>query len=402
VDTSLAWLYEEEGAYRRQTGEPLWSISDWHNDPGDIALPTTMLAGLRVDAVSMSRYRFLDTVNSTKGHIGSFYRCYCGVNLDPESFALCSNGTAALTLSIRCLAEQGVRRMLVLTPAYFSLFKVLDSHGITTIYMHSDLTDEIVLDVDRILHIARHQMVDAVFITNPVFSTGLSLTPSSLRDLIKYAECTGTWLILDETLAGLPWHSGLQSPFVTHGMHEALQCSRSIYIWSVSKSLFLNGLKHSLVLAPAPFVARLEKAADMIVGGLTAHQVASAEQIYSDSNMQEIYQCTRRNIAQFSATYDLCATCLSRSPLKLTSVDSGFHTITFIPKLTANNAAVAQLLAATMIRRHGISIIPLAHFGFPQFSPIGFRINLSKNSSKLYDALFLLSEIIHKDPHLAH
>jgi aspartate/methionine/tyrosine aminotransferase len=402
VDTSLSWLYEHEDKYRQSTGNSLWSISDWHNDPGDIALPVAMLSALKVDSTTMMRYRFLDNINATKRQIASCYRECFSVGLKHDNLAFCQNGTSALNLSIRSLAEEGVRRVLVITPAYFSLFSVLDLYGLSTVYVHSDLIEDSAIDVDRILRTARDQLADAIFLTNPIFSTGRGLSAVLVRDFVQYAERTGCWLILDETLAGLPWHSDSYSPFVTPGMHEVLQCSRSVYIWSVSKSLFLNGLKHSLVHAPNHIIRKIEKAADLIVGGLTAHQIALAEQIYCPSSIDEAHQCARKNIVHFSAAYDLCATCLSDSSLQLTSVNSGFHTIAFLAKPSVNATVIAQKIAIAMIRRHGISAIPLAHFGFPPFGPIGFRINLSKNPGKLHDALFMLAEIINKDPDLAH
>ena len=76
MDTSLAWLYEQEDEYRQRTGRSLWSISDWHNDLGDIVLPVSMLEALRVDSNAMTRYRFLDSVTNTKKTISSFYRGY--------------------------------------------------------------------------------------------------------------------------------------------------------------------------------------------------------------------------------------------------------------------------------------------------------------------------------------
>jgi hypothetical protein len=137
------------------------------------------------------------------------------------------------------------------------------------------------------------------------------------------------------------------------------------------------------------------------MGGLTAHQVELAEKIYSRESVDEIARCCHENIGRFSATYDLCSTCLDGSLLQLTPVSSGFHGIAFTVRSTANAVARAREISAELIERHGISSIPVAHFGFPQFSPIGFRVNYSKNPGKLQEALVLLAEIFNKDPHLS-
>ena len=387
MDTSLAWLYEHEEEYRKRTGQPLWSISDWHNDPGDLVVPSTLLSTLNVDENAITRYRFLDTVRDTKHQIVSFYRECCAIELPNDSLTICQNATAALNLIMKSLADDSVRRILVVTPAYFSLLSVSNLYRLNTVYAHADLLEGLDVNADRVLEVAQEQMVDAIFLTNPVFSTGTALSSDSLQCLAYYVEHTGKWLILDETLAGLPWHSDCQYPFVTSAMKLLMAHSRCIYLWSVSKALFLNGLKH---------------AADLLVGGLTATQIALVELIYCRSSKSSLQECARQNVARFSATYDLCATCLYGSTFQLTSVDTGFHTVAFIPKKQKNSSNHAREIAGAMIDQHGVSAIPLAHFGFPPFSPIGFRINLSKNPGRLHHGLAVLVEITNKYPYLAH
>lgn len=402
MDTSLAWLYEHEEEYRKRTGQPLWSISDWHNDPGDLVLPSTLLSTLNVDANAITRYRFLDTVRDTKHQIVSFYRECCAIELPNDSLTICQNGTAALNLIIKSLVDDCVRRILVVTPAYFSLLSVSNLYRLNTVYAHADLLEDLDVNADRVLKVAQEQMVDAIFLTNPVFSTGTALSLDSLQCLAYHVEHTGKWLILDETLAGLPWHFDCQYPFVTSAMKLLMTHSRCIYLWSVSKALFLNGLKHALVFAPPRITKKIERAADLLVGGLTATQIALIEQIYCQSSKTSLQECARQNVAQFSATYDLCATCLYGTTFQLTSVDIGFHTVAFIPKKQKNSSIHAREIACAMIDQHGVSAIPLAHFGFPPFSPIGFRINLSKNPGRLHDGLAVLVEITNKYPYLSH
>jgi len=399
---SLAWLYEHEHIYQQRTGKAVWSLSDWHNDPGDVVLPASMLSTLSVDPDTLSRYRFMDTVISTKSKIGEFYSGTYGLLLESDRFAISHNGTAALHLTIRSLALAGVDRILMVTPAYFSLFDVLKLYGITVVYAHTNLADDTATAVGRLLKIAREQMVAAIFITNPIFATGRALGRDYLERMKEYADRTGTWLVIDESLGGLPWAPTAERPFATSVMGLAVNHPRIVYLWSVSKALFLNGLKHSLVAAPDNIIRSMEKAADLVIGSFSTHQLLLVERIYSAAHSAEISECARLNILQFSAAYDLCVASVSGTSFQLTPVDTGFHTVAYTTKAFERPAEVARRVAIEMIERFGVSAIPLAHFGFPPFSPVGFRVNLSKNPGKLCDALVRLPEIVHKYSHFAH
>jgi aspartate/methionine/tyrosine aminotransferase len=400
VDTSLAWLYELQENYRR-TGRALWSMSDWHNDLNDLVLPVSLLANVSVDPALLMRYRFVDSVIEIKSLISSFYNEFFDIHFDPRNLAFCQNGTSALNLMLRALSEMGIRRALIVTPAYFSIFNVAKLYGISIVYQHMDLLNDLSIDPAQIVATARDQMADLIILTNPIFSTGKGLSAEHVRLIVRAVADQGIWMFLDETLAGLPWEPNSQRPFATPNMQEAIHSPRFIYLWSVSKSLFLNGAKHALVLAPHEIIQKMERDADLVVGGLTAHQIAVAEQTYLKDSLEEIAQCCGQNIARFTDAYDLCSAGLEGTLLQLSQVDSGFHGIAFTSISSANPVGCAREVSAAMIERHGISTIPIAHFGFPDFSPIGFRVNFSKNPGKLQHALVRLAEIFHENPHFS-
>lgn len=399
---SLAWLYELERSYEQRSGKHTWSFSDWHNDPHDVVLPTAMLSRLTVDPFTASRYRFADTVGELKSEIARFYASRHSIQIDETKLAIAHNGTAALHLIVRSLAATGIERVLVVTPAYFSVFEVLKLYKLTAIYYHTEITQHEPTDIDQILRIAREQAVQAIFVTNPIFCVGRALNPTALSRLAQYAESSGTWLIVDESLGGLQWTRGIDRPFVTPFMRIAQSCSRVVHLWAISKSLFLNGLKHALITAPEFLIQEIEKGADFVVGGLLAHQLVAIKNIYSVDSESEILECVRCNVNRFVQTYDLCSTAIVGSQLKLTPVEIGFHSIVYTLSTRGDPTDLARSIASDLVLHQGISAMPLAHFGFPPFSPLGFRVNLSKNPGKLCEALIALSKVVDEHSHLSN
>ena len=377
-------------------------MSDWHNEPGDIVLPTTLLEALQIDPADMARYRFLDTVTATKQRIRDFYLEHCSISAPLDNMLICQNGTALITLLLRALKTNGVNRVLVVTPAYFSVFDNIETNGQHLIYVHADITASPSITGQIIIEMARAQMVDAIFITNPIFASGEQLTAELIDFVIDYSCRAGVWVIVDESLAGLPWSGATLGPYTTPVMKTVAGSPRAVYIWSITKSLFINGLKHSLAIAPSTIVRGMEKAADLMVGGFTAHQLALIEKIYDTKNMQQVINCADANIHQFMHTYDLCCVALQETPLRITAANSGFHSAVFIPNHHENSTSRARELVTLMIEAHGISSIPLAHFGYPISSPIGVRINLSKDPKKLYKALIALAKIVDENFNLTN
>lgn len=397
MDTSLRWLYELEAQYIKERGGVLWSMSDWHNEPGDIALPVNMLSSLTIDINNASRYKFVDTSQELKEIISNFYHEEFSFCMPESKIAFCHNGTTSLHLVARSLMSEGLRRALVITPGYFSLLSSLDQCGVTVVYHHLDLYSELCIDVDQILKVANDQMVEAIFVTNPIFSTGKVVPDAVMDALTHYSETKGVTLVIDETLAGLPWQRLDKEPYLSSSIRRAINSTKSIYIYSLSKALFINGIKHAIVLGSKEIVTLIERMADHTVGGLVIHQIELAKQIYNQRNCQEVCVATRNNVARFVNSFNLCKAILSDTDLRITCAESGFHCVVYAPNRHSNSNKHAREIVTRIMFEHGVTALPLAHFGFPPAGPIGFRINLSKRPGMLQSTLRLLAKTVQEN-----
>jgi aspartate/methionine/tyrosine aminotransferase len=397
MDTSLAWLYELEARYAEETGKTPWSLSDWHNDPGDVILPLGLLSSLTIEPEAATRYMFLDTSERLKKLISNFYFNSFDFCLPYKRMAFCHNGTSSVHLIIQVLAQKGMKRALVVTPAYFSLLSTLERCDVATIYYHLDLLSGLELDAESIIEVAKAQMIQAIFITSPIFSAGRKISVDALSQISNFTEKEGIHLIIDETLAGLPWIQLDKEPYLSQVMRMAVHSRRCVYTFSVTKSLFINGIKHSIIFGCRDFISSVERLADHIMGGLTISQVDLAAHIYSEEYFQDICKATRTNVNRFRENYDLCKSTLMETPLRVMHAESGLHCIVYVPTKCQNPKRQARKIVELMMFTHGYSAIPLAHFGFPPFSPLGFRINLSKEPGKLHSALGSLAKIIHEN-----
>lgn len=398
METSLAWFYELEDRYAGETNRHPWSLSDWHNDPGDVVLPVELLSSITIDPESASKYRFLDTANWLKERVTDFYSNALDYDLPSERFAFCHNGTSSIHLVIQALRKNDVRRALVVTPAYFSVLSTLNQCGVTTIYHHLDLRSGLEVDPQKIITAATSQMVQAIFINGPIFSTGKTVPPDTLAQIIQYAEEAGVFVVVDETLAGLPWFQLGHEPYLNEAMRQVFKSPNGIYIYSATKSLFINGIKHSMVIGKESLIAEMEHTADHIMGGLTIHQMKLAANIYNSEYSHDINHAIQTNAARFRENYELCKATLEGTPLHLTEAKSGLHCIAYAEAESSEPVKAAKKIVKQLLFDHGYAAIPLSHFGFPPFSPVGFRINLSKTPGKLHNALGALVNVIHKNP----
>ncbi len=240
MDTSLAWLYELEDRYAGETGRSHWSLSDWHNEPGDVILPVELLSSLTIEPEAATKYRFLDTSEWLKKSVSCFYRDNLDFDLPYNLMAFCHNGTTSIHLVVQALTQKGMKRALVVTPAYFSLLSSLERCGVATVYHHLNPLSGLEIEAKSIIEAAKAQMVQAIFINGPIFSTGKKFPYDALVQISQYAESEGLFLVIDETLAGLPWSEQDNEPYLSQSMRLAVHSKNCVYIFSVSKARNLS------------------------------------------------------------------------------------------------------------------------------------------------------------------
>lgn len=392
MDTDLQWLYTLQNKFNSEIGKTIINPSDWHNEDINLTFPYELLGSMKnIDMNSYREYKFLDTMSLPKEILRNYLVSKFKTKFMDSEISFAHNGTAALSLVIRALSKNGAKRALVVTPCYFSIHDSFSQEDIEVIYYHLSTENNFEINIDSLLRLVNEQYVDLVFITTPTYCTGIEIDTSILKKLVDSMNKLNKWVICDNTLGNMLWDNSCDL-FNKDLLNLSKKYDNLIYIDSPSKKLFINGLKHSIIISSAKLASKLEPIADKVMGGITVHQYEFINNIYSLKYDDEIKNSLEKNISLFMENFYLCDAIIKNSNLFFPATTSGFYTVLFFKDTTIENIDYVKFIE-TILFTNNVLPLPLNHFGFYKKTNFGIRINLSKHPSKLAHSLKSIRDI---------
>lgn len=277
---------------------------------------------------------------------------------------LTASGTNTISSVINYLKMHKFKKLAILMPAYFSVEKNCQIYDLTY--------ENVMLRYSKGKYYIPFQYLlenhfDAVWITSPAYSTGVSYKDCQI-DIIKKIIANNILVIADETLA-LP--------------HQLLLAKIPIsdYFFSICsphKPLFINKIKFSALICPKKNDDFLEQWVDIISGSLLSSNLIAIQHFLSDNFADCLYYAQQwyegsinevRNILNYFP--NVHCNLDEISPYKTIYIDS--------PKRSIDELKCIN----NIINTDYVSYIPTV---FGEYS--GFRINLSLDPKDLVNAIY--------------
>lgn len=301
-----------------------------------------------------------------------------GFSSEDASALITENGTTSISTVANWLKLHGVAEVTLLSPAYFTTAHSLRRLGIAVrevaLERGADGTYRLPAGLDV-------QPGDALWLTNPIYSTGHYALEQSC-DLLRQIADAGTFVVADESLA-------LRATAIAQklGGHKNF-----VGIYTPHKSICMNGMKFSAVVTHAHHQATLEDWGDVLSGGLSLsatiavqHFISASFDEYRSAFAQLLHQ-TREWHIDLVRGFD--------GTVALDRCSEGHFIMAYLPRLAAELRHridfVEEILAAT-----GCILIPGFRSGFDERSGFCFRINLARDSGAFRDAVERLYSFLH-------
>jgi aspartate/methionine/tyrosine aminotransferase len=195
------------------------------------------------------------------------------------------SGSSAIVLAINWLRSKGVKRVLIIGPRYFTVPHCLESMGIKHHIAHS------VRCGDRYLLPSNIEIedFDSLWVTNPVYGTGVYYDKGELIHLHDYWTKKGKCFVLDECLAEPNHYSGaLLRPQ-----------DRTCVITAPHKAICVNGYKFALTLFHKSQLEHFEHWSDVWLGCLP-HSSLRAIEHYLSGGYANYYKKFKKDIEKKS------------------------------------------------------------------------------------------------------
>lgn len=288
------------------------------------------------------------------------------------------NGTTSISTVANWLKLHNVEEVTLLSPSYFTTAHSLRRLGIAVkelaLERSADGTYRLPIGLDV-------QPGEALWLTNPVYSTGLYALEQSCDALRQIADA-GTYIVADESLALRPTVIAQ-----TLGGHENFAG-----IYTPHKSICMNGMKFSAVVTHPRHQATLEDWADVLSGGLSL-SATIAVQHFVTASFDECRAAVARLLRK-TRDWHIDLVRSFEGTIAVDSNSEGHFIMAYLPRFAAELRHRIDFLEGILVET-GCILIPGFRSGFDERSGFCFRINLARDSGAFREAVERLYGFLH-------
>lgn len=282
------------------------------------------------------------------------------------------NGTVAILFAIARLKALGIRKLVVLCPAYFPVFYACDLLEVPYVRLYlSRRAGSWEMPLDELRGIIQEPST-ALWVTNPIYCTGRYLGLHEIA-LVNELLAARIPVVVDECLAlagreigrGLKWDPNL------------------FCLYSPHKAVCVNAVKFAVVSFHSSHTRFFIDWSNVIIGGLAASNYAAVQHFLSPNFLTFQSALLEYIAAQRVAVEGLVGR--YTGVFDIDSASEGYFMTCYaprVPSMAGNDAFVKELAFQT-----GALVIPGWRNHFPDCVGFCFRINLARGCPQFMGAL---------------
>ena len=359
-----------------QKGSTSIFLSGWSKQDEAYGVKRSLLSNaLSESENNADEYLFIDEMQEVKTWLSDVITETTTYKVDPANFAISSNGTATIFLILYNLHKHNKLKALLLTPIYFSYIKLLNDFSVDIEFLQIVHNGSIVINYDELTKIIKANGINLIILNDPLFGAGIPFGIKNYNKIVEICNEYNVKLLVDYIYGGMEW--GHSPSIINRYLINLTINKKVILIDSISKRIFLNGIKTSLVFAHSSIIKEFELSSVHTIGTLTSPQISILKQLYTPSNRNSVLNTIGNTIRIARENYSLLKTLLMGTRLYLSNCDSGYFCLIYIPYCILNYNVDNFLLAEHIIENLDILTIP--HDRYLHFcnSAYCFRINLT-------------------------
>lgn len=282
-----------------------------------------------------------------------------------------NSGTASITLVTAILKQMDIKNILIISPAYYSIFYNCMQQGIEIKEIHMlHKNQSYILPLEQINSVL--DTVEAIWITNPIYNTGIYYSD---KDISYLKDCVlpNKYLICDECFS-------LNGKELIRSLDKL---DHFIGIYDPMKQIMINGLKFSAILLPIELQKLVNQWSDIVCGSLSYSTIQGIDFFitnYFDILAHKIHQ---NNIEEFTKIKER----IKDFPLIYIDDSVKGHMMMCYIKGWHSNYFQNKKNLYKIIEKTDVSLIPGNRFHFNYADDLCFRINLARNGNGFQEAL---------------
>lgn len=371
--------------YTKSNNQSPFFISDWDCDNDIVSRPKELLEiSLKKSLDNLDKYFFIEN-DYGKDTLIQFFK-HSHISLSQDSFLIGPNASLMLMTALISLKDLGIKNILIVLPVYFSIPQILRVLNINY-YNYNTLFPHYELDFEDLKNKLKETSADAIIVTDPFYGSGVNVPLNIYKKLINLSNKNNIYIIIDYARGAMKWNSNvIQSVFDFNLYNTIKKANKYILIDSISKRIFVNGFKSSLLFSNSEVIQIIRKLGDCFIGSMSAGQMEFVNHLYNISNISSVNKIIRENINIAQNHFELIKTFLLGTDIKYTKPTDGNYILLGIPKKYYDNGSDISIFHEILYKLN-ICTLPQSLYTYEDSKYYIFRINLLLDVDKLLLAI---------------
>lgn len=383
-NTSIKLLMESKNEYDLTHKEQSTFLSDW-----DVEVDTKPYGILLNNDVvnpcssNINSYYYWTDEHGYAPLFASYYKQKYNQIINLDTFLIGNNGTSSIMLSMIALGELSINRILVFTPVYFSTLNLLEMLKFQIYRYDLKMEDNFQINFEELDEYIRNNRIESLFVTDPVFGTGVEHTIQTYSKLSQIIKKYNLLIIIDYMYGGMLW---ADKNFIFNNKSHYIinNIPNLIFIESIAKRMFINGIKFSLIFSSPTIIRKIKRLSIYTTGSMCLNQLEIFKNTYITKNIEAINKIIFDNANKASNMYNKICSFLIGKNCIVSNCNSSFFFVLGIPKV---NKKDDMEIALNLLKSKGILTIPHSRYLLENKKYYCFRVNLLLHEETLFDGI---------------
>lgn len=394
MEHDIEWLFEEVYKIKREGVRDIHFISDWDvQGEKDMEFSAILNEVYTKAGTNSLKYNYAYEQFSLKDQVLRLANTDRSLNLNEAEITITPSATISIYLTAQALYLLNIKRILIITPAYFSTHESFKKANSQVFYYHLNDKSGLSLNIDELESIIKQQFIQGIIITDPIYSSGIEFQLEEYNKLTEICNKYEIYCIVDYSLGGLHWHESKDFVLNTNKLKILKTCKKYLFIDTLSKRLLMNGIKFSIIFGDEVIIDAIDRISETVYGGLSAAQCLLIKELYEPNNKKLINTICKNNITITQETYRQINSLLLGTDFELVNTNSGYFSLINHKELTIEEIDTKRF-SLTLLKEQNTLAICKDRFTYFQENKFGFRVNLNKKKDEL---IFPLSQCIGVD-----
>lgn len=359
-------------------------ISNWDKDYNILNFDTNIIEKSVHQRSHQNTYIMSKNMCEVKEKIINFFSKN-NIKLCPNNFTIVSNGTCAATISILNLFQKQVSKFLCIGPIYFTYVQLLNILKKQLFYWDIDLFEKPSVDLYNLERELLSNDIKCIILIQPFLGSGVDFELSYIKKILSLCEKNKIYLIIDLIYGNMDWntHNHLHNFELVKLVTASNYC---ILYESISKRIFLNGIKNSIIYSNANIIGQINRDSEICLGSMSYIQESLLDVIYRPKNLITTNSKITASLSYASNNYYLLQTLLINTDFQICDTTNGYFTLVAIPKKYFQHSDDKEI-THEIFQKCNVLTIPHSRYYYNKQDYYCFRINLVLDTKDIIVAM---------------